>query len=166
MIDVFAPAPPDSALVAFICRCSTKEEHAARAVETSLDAARAKEQRTKQEAESQLRAANARAAEFAARSPDPGGFSVEEVEQVGAHLVMKVLYPNCAKCAYEGNKVMVFLDTTIAQAIRWRRIDPHFRAPNAPAQHARPEAPSPAARFPASANGWCDALTYARGKAR
>lgn len=94
-------------------------------------------------------------------TPDSTRYSIEEVERVGPHLVMKVKYPNCARCAYEGVKVLVFLNVTEAQVLKWRRIDPHFRGAKSLAQ----EAPSPAARFPASAEGWRDALDYATKKA-
>jgi len=101
-----------------------------------------------------------RAAELAARTPNPYQYEVEEVEQVGPHLVLRVKYPSCAACAFEGSKVMVFLNVPALAPIRWRRIDPHFRS-TAP---TRNEAPSPAARFPATTEGWCDAVTYARSK--
>lgn len=97
--------------------------------------------------------------------PDAEKFEIEDVVQEGAHLVMKVKYPNCSACAYEGNKVMVFLNTTLLQAMKWKKIDPHFRAPSIAAERPK-EAPSPAARFPASTEGWQDALDYARAKAR
>jgi hypothetical protein len=96
----------------------------------------------------------------AAAKPDAENYEVVEVEEVGRHLVMKVLYPNCEKCSYEGNKIMVFLNTRAAEAIKWKRIDPHFRETTKAARSA----PSPAARFPASKEGWQDALTYARLK--
>ena len=98
-------------------------------------------------------------------TPDAGSFQVQEAEQVGRHLVMRVLYPNCSRCSYEGAKVMVFLDRTALQALRWRRIDPHFREPG---KEADGEAPGPAARFPASPEGWSDAHAFAaaRGAAR
>ena len=69
-------------------------------------------------------------------------------------MVLKVKYPSCKNCSYEGIKVMVFLDTTALDALRWKRIDPHFKD----------KAPSPAARFPASDEGWNDALAYAANK--
>lgn len=95
-----------------------------------------------------------------AETPDSEKYTVVDFQRVGPHVVMKVLYPNCAKCSYEGNKVMVFLDVNETQLMRWRRIDPHFRdKPPAPV-----EAPSPAARFPASDQGWRDAITYADSK--
>ena len=97
-------------------------------------------------------------------SPDNSNYEITKVVRVGAHLVLQVLYPNCAKCAYEGNKVMVFLNVTEEQVLRWRRIDPHFRNPS---EKTAPScAPSPAARFPASAEGWADAVAYATGKVK
>lgn len=104
----------------------------------------------------------AREAEVAARTPDKTQYEIEEFERVGAHVVMKVRYPNCVKCAFEGSKVMVFFNISEAQMLRWKEIDPHFRDPQR--QPARHEAPSPAARFPASPEGWRDALAYANTK--
>ncbi len=98
------------------------------------------------------------------KTPDATKYEIEQVERVGAHLVMKVLYPNCASCAYEGRKTMVFLDVTEVRVLKWRKIDPHFRDPKL--KGLPTDAPSPAARFPASAEGWADALEYARGKSR
>jgi hypothetical protein len=97
-----------------------------------------------------------------ARTPDSEKYEIVDVARVDKHLVMKVRYPNCAKCSFEGDKVMVFLNVTEADVLRWRRIDPHFRDPKA--KTAAREAPSPAARFPARPDGWTDALSYARGK--
>ncbi len=76
------------------------------------------------------------------------------------HLVLEASYLNCATCAFEGRKVMVFLDVRTVDALRWRRIDPHFRQ-GGPELRA---APPPAARFPATDEGWQDALDYARRK--
>jgi len=97
-------------------------------------------------------------------TPDASNYTIEEVERIGKHLVMKVKYPNCRSCSFEGVKVMVFLNVTEMQVIHWRKIDPHFRDPKS--RNSKTEAPSPAARFPGSADGWVDALTYARGKDR
>lgn len=97
-------------------------------------------------------------------SPKVDEFEMVEVEEVGPHLVVKAKYPNCAKCSYEGNKIMVFLNTPTKDALFWKLVDPHFRDPSKP--HKKSEAPGPAARFPASPEGWQDALDYARFKAR
>ena len=102
-------------------------------------------------------------AEIKATTPDAANYAIEDAVEVGDHLVIKASYPNCAACSYEGNKVMVFLSTTTLQALKWRQIDPHFRDPKAP----RPptSAPGPAARFPASPDGWQDAIDFAKYKA-
>lgn len=34
--------------------------------------------------------------------------------------------PSCARCAYEGNKVLVYLNTSAITALKWNIIDPHF----------------------------------------
>ena len=102
-------------------------------------------------------------------TPDAKAYEIVDVRRVGTHLVMKVLYPNCARCSFEGHKVLVYLDVTEAQVLRWREIDPHFRAPvllvgSKDAGAAAREAPSPAPRFPASKEGWDDAIAYAERK--
>jgi hypothetical protein len=103
-------------------------------------------------------------AKVKAMTPDKTAYEIEQLERVGEHLVLRVRYPNCTRCAYEGNKVMVFLDVPETQALKWREIDPHFRDPATPT--IRTEAPSPAARFPASVEGWDDAVAYAHTKRR
>jgi hypothetical protein len=96
----------------------------------------------------------------ASETPDAEKFEIEEIEEVGRFLVLKVKYPNCKKCEYEGSKVMVFCDVTIKDAIKWRRIDPHFRDPKK--AKLKTEAPSPVCRFPANESGWLHALDYAK----
>lgn len=100
-------------------------------------------------------------------TPEPDHYQIEEVERIGPHLAMKVRYPNCRACAFEGVKVLVYLTVSEVQVLRWRRIDPHFRPPpKSGSTQMVAEAPSPAARFPASPEGWADALAYARSKVR
>lgn len=81
--------------------------------------------------------------------------------RVGRHLVMKVKYPNCSSCAFEGTKILVFLNISELEALKWRKIDPHFRDPR---RKSTTEAPSPAARFPGTPEGWADAVAYANSK--
>lgn len=102
---------------------------------------------------------SARAAE---NSPDKTKYEIEEVEEAGPHLVMKVKYPNCANCSYEGHKVMVFLNTPLKAVFKWKEIDPHFRDDKHTGSATK--APSPSARFPASKDGWDDAMKYAWSK--
>ncbi len=100
---------------------------------------------------------------FTPTTPDASNYEIMAVSRVGKHLVMKVKYPNCRSCAYEGSKIMVFTNVTEMQALRWRKIDPHFRDPKS--LLGATEAPAPAARFPGSDNGWLDAIEYATRKA-
>ena len=93
-------------------------------------------------------------------SPKADQYEIVDIARVNNHVILKVLYPNCANCSYEGNKVMVFLNVTEVDILKWKKIDPHFR-PNKPDPK---EAPSPAARFPASKEGWQDAIDYAKSK--
>lgn len=101
---------------------------------------------------------NMRRRELEARTPDKEQYEVVQFQRIGAHVVMKVRYPNCARCAYEGNKVMVYLNVTEADILRWRVMDPHFADPKV--KRDVREAPAPAARFPANDQGWQDALDY------
>jgi hypothetical protein len=95
-------------------------------------------------------------------TPNVKEFEIWDAKEIGAHLVLKVKYPSCKACSFEGSKVLVFLQTSGLDALRWREIDPHFRDP-APPMLAT-QAPSPSARFPASPEGWADALAYAHAK--
>jgi len=86
-------------------------------------------------------------------------YEVLDVEQVGANLALKVRYPSCAKCSFEGVKIMVFCGVSLKEAMMWRRIDPHFRDTKPSTSQ---DAPSPAARFAPTSVGWADALEFAR----
>lgn len=136
------------------CRCRSPQEHAQRASERADDAAQA-------DANLMLRKSEARAKELSERSPNPDDFKIIDYEQVAQHLVLKVRYPGCKRCSYDGDKVMVFFNVTMKKALAWTRIDPHFRED----KREGLEAPSPAARFPASSEGWADAVEYAHNKA-
>lgn len=95
-------------------------------------------------------------------TPDASKYDVLDAQQVGPHLVMKVKYPNCYRCAFEGVKILVFASTTAMDALKWKRIDPHFRDPKL--KGLATDAPSPLARFPGTNEGWSDALDYAKTK--
>lgn len=94
-------------------------------------------------------------------SPDADRFDIEALEEIGSHLVVKARYPDCASCAYEGNKVLVFFNCTCKQAAMWRKLDPHFRDPKKHVASAK-VAPPPDARFPASLDGWKNAIAFTR----
>lgn len=144
------------------CHCKTHEEHAQRAVEQSNYSRQAAEDSLRRQAQEREAADDKRIRELSERSPNPDQYKIVDYEQVDKHLVLKVRYPSCVRCSFDQCKVMVFFNVTMKQALGWTRIDPHFRAD----KDAGLEAPSPVARFPASAEGWTDALGYARGNAR
>lgn len=91
--------------------------------------------------------------------PDNSDYEIETVLIEGNHLVMKVRYPSCDNCAFEGLKILVYENVAVVDAMKWRVIDPHFVE-----DRERPptQAPSPAARFPATQDGWVRALAFAR----
>lgn len=106
----------------------------------------------------------AREAELLARTPNPDDYDIVEIEEVDANLVVMVQYSKCEKCSFDSKKVMVFLDQTMKDAVRWHRIDPHFREDLEP--RGIREAPPPRARFPGDPKGWDDAVEYAGAKVR
>ena len=101
-------------------------------------------------------------AEWGPATPDADKYQIIDAVEVGTTLVVKAQYPSCDKCSYEGIKVMVFKNTSAINALKWSRIDPHFSDPSG--NRDPDQAPTPCARFPASDEGWRDALTYARNK--
>jgi hypothetical protein len=90
-------------------------------------------------------------------TPDSMKYEILEIEEMSKFLVMKVKYPNCSQCSFEGTKVLV-LEATLAQAIFWNEIDPHFRDE----KPTKKKAPSPIARFPATGEGWKNAIAFTR----
>lgn len=57
-------------------------------------------------------------------NPDPENYEIVRTNQVGNHLVMLVRYPDCSN--YEGNKVLLFKDTTLLDIKKQKVLDPHF----------------------------------------
>lgn len=87
---------------------------------------------------------------------DNNDYTIEDVEVMsGSYLILRVKYPHCQNCAFDSNKILVFKATPL-EAMKWKEIDPHFRdKPSGPRA-----APSPIARFPASADGWKHAKAF------
>ncbi len=65
---------------------------------------------------------------------------------MGRALIVKVIYPDCTN--YEGQKILVFADTTIPQLYAATVLDPHFT------NQAPAGALVPVARFEPTARGW------------
>lgn len=87
-------------------------------------------------------------------------YSIVDAKRIEDHLILKVRYPSCKNCSFEGDKVMVFLNVSEIDSMRWKKTDPHFRE----SSNIPEEAPSPAARFPPTKEGWADAENYVHGK--
>jgi hypothetical protein len=87
---------------------------------------------------------------------DYGQYVIRQKHYDKGYLILRVEYPSCSKCAFEGNKVMVFKPQDPLDALGWRKIDPHFRDKVSGSN----EAPAPLARFPASNEGWKHALAF------
>lgn len=103
--------------------------------------------------------------ELAALKADVRSYTIEDAQEVGGCLVLKVHYQHpdgraLEGCTFEGNKVLVFI-ASMRDALMWREIDPHFREEKSYPPH---QAPSPIARFPATKVGWADAIQYAESK--
>lgn len=148
------------------CRCSNQYEHEARAAQSRQESAQAALKRQEENHAAEVAGLRKALTDIGMTIPDASSYEVLEVHRAGPHLVMKIRYA-CA-CAFNGEKVMVFLDVTESQVLRWRKIDPHF---SEAAPENLTEAPSPAARFPATPDGWRYAVQWAeaqvmRGKLR
>lgn len=101
----------------------------------------------------------ARVQELYGRTPDPDRYEIEVAEEYGTSLLLAVKYPSCSKCAYEGTKIMVFDQVKMKEVLFWTKLDPHFRGET---EVSKKEAPSPAARFPASPIGMKRAIQFAK----
>lgn len=138
-----------------VCRCSSPEEHNRRASQQVASDAR----HTREIHEKEITALKSK---IAGLTPDNTRYEILEVAATHGNLVLRLMYMSCDKCSFEGEKIIVFLGVNAIDVLRWRRIDPHFRRGEDATK--RNVAPPPAARFPATVDGWADALTYAETK--
>lgn len=95
-------------------------------------------------------------------TPDIEKYEILDMCRCGTYTVLKVKYPNCSKCAYEGTKILVIPSVSELEMLKWKAIDPHFGDLNA--RNKENAAPVPIARFPGSDGGWKDAVEYAELK--
>ena len=93
--------------------------------------------------------AESRVAEPRLPNSDPARYDVLDHLQIGPYLIVKLRYLDCTN--YEGTKVMVYVDCTMPQLLKQRRVDPHF----AETKQYR----SPVARFEPTKRGWNMAVT-------
>ncbi len=91
-------------------------------------------------------------------TPDSKKYDIIEViDSYLPYLILKIKYPNCKKCSYEGTKILVYENLTVKDLIYWREIDPHFSDSKI---KDKTKAPSPIARFPASTIGLNNARIF------
>lgn len=85
-------------------------------------------------------------------NPNPENFHIKQHEEVGRFAVLLVHYPDCRN--YEGDKILVFEDVSLATLQSLTSLDPHFCNSKL---H-----PSPIARFEPSVTGWVYAITFCK----
>jgi len=134
------------------CRCSSAAEHASRAAQFEASSHRT----IVQSKDAEIKALKT---ELASLSPTANDYEILDVVSVGSQgIVLKVKYPCCACRDYEGMKVLVYFNSTINDVVFWKQIDPHFR--NNEKKSPKHKAPGPDARFPATDDGWNNALRF------
>jgi hypothetical protein len=57
-------------------------------------------------------------------NPNPAHYEIIASEQIGKFTIVVVHYPDCTN--YEGRKILVFENTTLARIQAQGSIDPHF----------------------------------------
>jgi hypothetical protein len=82
-------------------------------------------------------------------SPNPHNYSIVKYFSANNHLVVMINYPNCTN--YEGNKILVFENTSIDELKMQKLIDPHF--------FNSKKYKSPFARFRPTDKGWKAAIS-------
>lgn len=86
-------------------------------------------------------------------NPDPKNWKIMQFKHFGYNgdfLVVKIHYPDCTN--YEGNKILLYENTTITQLKGQKYIDPHF---------SMSAYKSPIARFIPTERGWNMAVSLA-----
>lgn len=136
------------------CHCASNAEHEARA-----ESARYESERNMNESKDKEIARLK--AEIAASVADPTRYEIlDAYDRVEGYLVVKAKFPSCTKCEFEGTKILVYQNVLPIQAMKWKRLDPHFHGNKTDPSSA----PSPIARFPGTDEGWKDAILYASSK--
>ncbi len=85
------------------------------------------------------------------KQPDPSNWVFEDHFQGKKHLLLKVKYPNCRN-NYEGIKILLFKDITLADILKQKVLDPHFSKST--------KFHSPFARFAPTEEGWNKAISF------
>lgn len=80
--------------------------------------------------------------------PNPRIYKIIKYKEIGKGIVVLVNYPNCTN--FEGNKIIVYENTTIDELNKLDQIDPHFTNRNGT---------KPFARFVPNDKGWTKAIS-------
>lgn len=83
-------------------------------------------------------------------NPNPYIFRIDSSVQIGRTLLVHVTYPSCKN--FEGKKILVYLDASLAALKQQGHLDPHFSD--------NPQFISPYARFRPNTEGWEDAYAF------
>jgi len=84
-------------------------------------------------------------------NPDPKNFNIKEYKSFGCYIVVRINYPDCIN--YEGDKILVFENTSVDRLQQLDFIDPHFCTE----KHL-----SPIARFEPTKRGWDMSCKFAK----
>jgi len=94
------------------------------------------------------RASNYEATKVSEFDPNPAKFMIRKYNEQNGNLAILINYPNCKN--YEGEKIIVFKNTTWEDVKNLKEIDPHFTD----------EATiKPFARFEPTTEGWLSAVS-------
>ena len=77
-------------------------------------------------------------------NPDPSNYIVKRYKALDGHLLIEINYPDCTN--YEGNKILLYKNTTLIDLINQKHLDPHFSE--------NKSFRSPIARFEPTPSGW------------
>lgn len=77
-------------------------------------------------------------------NPNPSNYKIISYYEEKPFLLVKINYPDCTN--YEGNKILLFIETTISDLCKQKIIDPHFSN--------NKNFKSPIARFEPTSFGW------------
>lgn len=83
-------------------------------------------------------------------NPVPVNYRIVRYLQLNNFLIVKIRYPDCTN--YEGDKILVYKNTSIKRLERQGSIDPHFSD--------NPNMISPVARFVPTVDGWNMAVFF------
>lgn len=77
-------------------------------------------------------------------NPDPKNFEIQDTVMINGFLIVLVNYPDCTN--FEGNKILVYKNTTLTSLVKQGSLDPHFSSNS--------KFHSPVARFEPTLEGW------------